>query len=184
MRIPKDGYFAHRAMLGRLGGRGTSPHPHHRPLELPARREEERLCGIERGEGGAFRNGVSQGFGEQSYRFLYTFPGMEWQPGALKAVGYDGLGNKLCETELVTAGPPAAIRLNAHTGPQGLLANGSDLALVDVEVVDAQGRRLSYRAHSDSLRSQRTRRVAGGMAQGPGELHLVQSLPVEGASIA
>ena len=36
---------------------------------------------------------------------------------------------------------PCAIRLTLHTGPQGLRADGSDVALIDFEVVDAQGRR-------------------------------------------
>ena len=35
----------------------------------------------------------------------------------------------------------AAIKLTLHTGPKGLQADGSDVALVDFEVVDAQGRR-------------------------------------------
>ncbi len=38
-------------------------------------------------------------------------------------------------------GEPAAIKLTVHTGPHGLQADGSDVALVDFEVVDAQGRR-------------------------------------------
>jgi beta-galactosidase len=40
-----------------------------------------------------------------------------------------------------TAGPARAIKLTVHTGPKGLLADGSDVAFVDFEVVDAQGRR-------------------------------------------
>ena len=36
---------------------------------------------------------------------------------------------------------PAALKLTAITAPQGMRADGADLALVQVEVVDAQGRR-------------------------------------------
>ena len=43
--------------------------------------------------------------------------------------------------EIVTAGEPKALKLMLHTRPEGLLADGSDVAFFDVEVVDAQGRR-------------------------------------------
>ena len=41
--------------------------------------------------------------------------------------------------ELTTAGPPAAIKLTLHTAPGGVRADGEDIALIDVEVVDAKG---------------------------------------------
>lgn len=72
--------------------------------------------------------------------FVYAFADVAFAPGTLKAVGVSG-GKTVCETQLETAGEPKAIRLTVHTGPGGLQANGSDVALVDFEVVDAQGRR-------------------------------------------
>jgi beta-galactosidase len=42
---------------------------------------------------------------------------------------------------LATAGPPAAIRLTPLLGPKGLEADGADVALINVEVVDANGHR-------------------------------------------
>jgi beta-galactosidase len=42
---------------------------------------------------------------------------------------------------LQTAGEPRSIKLTLHTGPNGLQADGSDVALIDFEVVDSQGRR-------------------------------------------
>jgi beta-galactosidase len=50
-------------------------------------------------------------------------------------------GQIVAQEELKTAGPAAAIKLTVHTGPQGLQADGSDVALVDFEVVDANGNR-------------------------------------------
>ena len=41
-----------------------------------------------------FLNDVSVGFGEQSYRFLYTCKDVEWKPGAIRAVGYDSEGQE------------------------------------------------------------------------------------------
>src|SRR3989442_3910624 len=84
-----------------------------------------------------FVNGKSQGRGVQSSHFLYTFKNVLWEPGGVKAIGYDARGKKICETEIKTAGKPFGIRLSVHTGPSGLRADGSDLALIDVEAVDA-----------------------------------------------
>ena len=47
----------------------------------------------------------------------------------------------VCRDQRVTAGPPVSIRLTLHTAPAGLQADGGDVAFVDIEVVDANGRR-------------------------------------------
>ena len=71
---------------------------------------------------------------------IYAFPGVAFAPGTLRAVARRA-GKVVAQEELQTAGPPAALRLSARTGPGGLRADGSDVALIDVEAVDAQGRR-------------------------------------------
>ena len=72
--------------------------------------------------------------------FVYAFPDVAFAPGTLKAVATQG-GKVMAQEQLKTAGPAAALRLTPHLGPRGLLADGSDVALVDFEVVDAQGNR-------------------------------------------
>jgi beta-galactosidase len=72
--------------------------------------------------------------------FIYAFTNVAFAPGSLKAVATQG-GKVVAQHELQTAGDPAAIKLTLHTGPKGLQADGSDVALIDFEVVDAQGRR-------------------------------------------
>ena len=72
--------------------------------------------------------------------YIYAFPDVGFVPGTLKAVASKG-GKAVAEHQLETAGEPKAIKLTLHTGPQGLQADGSDVALIDFEVVDAQGRR-------------------------------------------
>ena len=72
--------------------------------------------------------------------YVYAFPDVAFAPGALKAVATKG-GKVVAQHEIQTAGEPKAIKLTLHTGPQGLQADGSDVALIDFEVVDAQGRR-------------------------------------------
>jgi len=72
--------------------------------------------------------------------YVYSFPDVGFAPGTLKAVATLG-GKVVAQQELQTAGEPKALRLTVHTNPQGLQADGSDVALIDFEVVDAQGRR-------------------------------------------
>ena len=86
-------------------------------------------------------NGRSLGRGKRSYQFLFTFPDVVFQPGTLTAIGLDASGREVSRHELHTAGSPAALRLHAIQNPEGFQADGADLALVEVEVVDAQGRR-------------------------------------------
>ena len=72
--------------------------------------------------------------------FIYAFPNIAFAPGTLKAVATKG-GAVVAQEELKTAGPAQALRLTPHAGPHGLRADGSDVVLVDFEVVDASGRR-------------------------------------------
>ncbi len=72
--------------------------------------------------------------------FVYEFPDITFEPGTIKAVASKD-GKVVAQEEIKTAGAPAAIKLTLHTGPKGLQADGGDVALVDFEVVDAQGNR-------------------------------------------
>lgn len=44
-----------------------------------------------------FVNNRSLGFGKQSNRFLFTFPDVQWQSGAIRAVGYSAAGQPVSE---------------------------------------------------------------------------------------
>ena len=72
--------------------------------------------------------------------YVYAFPDITFEPGTIKAVASKG-GQVIAQQELKTAGAPASIKLTLHTGPKGLQADGSDVALIDFEVVDADGNR-------------------------------------------
>ncbi len=72
--------------------------------------------------------------------YIYQFPDVTFKSGAIKAVASKG-GKEVAHQEIQTAGEAKAIKLTLHTGPKGLIADGSDVALIDVEVVDTQGRR-------------------------------------------
>jgi hypothetical protein len=179
MRLPKDGYFAHQVMWD---GWVEVERPRiyiigHWNYAPGTRKDVSVVSSADKVE--LFVNDKSLGFGEQSSRFLYTFKNVEWQAGSLRAVGYDAGGRPLVETWKKTAGPPAAIRLTVHTGPRGLLANGSDVALVDVEVVDALGQRSPIALNLINFSVTGPAEWRGGIAQGPDNYILSKSLPVE-----
>lgn len=72
--------------------------------------------------------------------FLYAFPNVTFEPSVMEAVATTD-GKVVARHEIKTVGDPKALRLTVHTGPAGLQANGSDVALIDFEVVDDQGSR-------------------------------------------
>ncbi|MFT3829103.1 MAG: DUF4982 domain-containing protein [Opitutaceae bacterium] len=130
--------------------------------------------------GAARESSDSESTVRQRHRFLFTLPAIAWEPGTLTAVGYDASGAKACEASHTTAGEPAALRLSVHTGPGGLRADGADLALYEIEVVDAQGRRCPTALNTVEFSLSGPAEWRGGLAQGPGNFILAPTLPVEG----
>ena len=180
LRIAKDGYYAHQVMWD---GWVEPEHPRthligHWNYRAGTVKNVDVVSNGEKVE--LFLNGKSLGFGQQSYRFLYTFQNVTWQPGTLRAVSYDAAGQVVSEAEHQTAGPAVALRLTLTTSPTGLHADGTDLALVQVEVVDAQGRRCPTALNMVNFALSGPAEWRGGLAQGPGNYILARSLPVEG----
>ncbi|KAA6432327.1 glycoside hydrolase family 2 protein [Rufibacter glacialis] len=125
-------------------------------------------------------NGKSQGFGTRSDGFLFTFKDVAWQEGTISAVGYDANNKEVCSYALKTVGAPVALRLTPIKRPTDFLANGHDLALVEVEVVDAQGNRCPTALNMISYTLDGPAEWRGGMAMGPGNYVMAKSFPVEG----
>ena len=124
-------------------------------------------------------NGKSVGFGKRSYDFLFTFENVKYEPGTIKAIGYDSSGSQICTHSRKTAGEPAAIRLTAHTAPNGFTADGADLMLCEVEVVDGKGNRCPTAFNMIDFDLSGPALWRGGIAQGENNYILAQSLPVE-----
>ncbi|MES2658151.1 MAG: DUF4982 domain-containing protein [Verrucomicrobiota bacterium] len=179
MRIPKDAFYAHQVMwngwvdvekpAAYIVGHWNYESTVKKPIYVVSSADKVELL----------VNGKSLGFGEQSSRFLYTWKDVQFQPGTIKAVGYDSKGRKLCETEKKTAGAPVALKLTPLTAPGGLLADGADMALVEVEVVDAKGNRCPTAFHTVSFNLSGPAEWRGGIAQGPDNLILSKDLPAE-----
>ena len=166
MRIPKDAFYVHQVMWNGwvepekpqtyIIGHWNRPTPDpsreggaSKPIAQPDNGVTTPLPSRE-GQGGGspvyvvstadevelFLNGRSMGKGKQSYRYLFTFDNVAFEPGTLEAVGSDGSRYKL-----ETAGEPYQLKLTAIENPEGTKADGADMVLFQVEVVDKQGRR-------------------------------------------
>ena len=180
MRIPKDGFYAHQVMWDGWVD-VEKPRAHivgHWNYQPGAKKAVTVISSADKVV--LHLNGKPLGTGRQSERFLFMFDDVAWQPGELKAIGFDAGGKQVCEAVLTTAGAPAALKLTAITSPAGLQADGADLALVQVEVVDAQGRRNPVALDTIKFDIDGPAEWRGGIAQGPDNHVLAQTLPVEG----
>jgi beta-galactosidase len=82
--------------------------------------------------------GDSRPMGNTGY--IYAFPAVKFEPGKISAFATVN-GTNVAEDEIETAGEAKAVKLTPHISRDGFLADGSDVAFFDVEVVDGQGRR-------------------------------------------
>jgi beta-galactosidase len=147
MRLPKEIYFAHRVIQSEqpdlhILGHWTYPVA---PTEGPDAGKGATvktiyvIANTESVE--LFVNGKSAGVNSKpDSGWIFAFPNITFAPGTLKAIG-NNAGKVAAQQVLTTAGAPAAIRLSPIVGPTGFQADGEDIALVDVEVIDAKGER-------------------------------------------
>jgi len=143
VRLPKEAYFVEQVMQNEkpdihIIGHWSYPEkqPNGNPTVKTMYVVANNVDSVE-----LFVNGASKGkVTTPDSGYLYTFPNIAFEPGTIKAVGYKGTAAVASYT-LTTAGPPAAIKLTLHTAPGGVRADGEDIALIDVEVVDAKGNR-------------------------------------------
>jgi beta-galactosidase len=136
VRLPKEIYFAHRVMQNvkpeiHIVGHWTYPENTRKTVYVIANTQAVEL----------FLNGKSlQKVSTAADGYVFAFPGVSWEPGTLRAVGYNK-EQEVCRHELATVGPAKRLRLTPIVGPAGWRADGQDVALVDVEVVDENNHR-------------------------------------------
>ncbi|MBF4494778.1 DUF4982 domain-containing protein [Flavobacterium sp. MR2016-29] len=179
MRIPKDGFWAHQVMWDgwvdvekyrtHIMGHWNYNDAVVKNIYVVSTASKVEL----------FLNGISQGFGKRSSEFLFTFENITWKSGTIKAIGYDDEGIILSEDIKSTAGDPSEIRLKLNTHPQGLSADGADVALIEVEVVDKNGNRCPISNDLISFSMDGPATWLGGIAQGPKNYILSKEIPVE-----
>ncbi|MFV0471825.1 MAG: DUF4982 domain-containing protein [Paludibacteraceae bacterium] len=191
MRVPKDAFFAHQAMwngwvdVEKHGSyiAGHWQQAYNPPVDgqNPIPRDTKEVLVVSTGERvELFVNGKSQGLGKRSSGFLFKFNDVKWEKGTVEAVTYDDKGNILCRTKKETAGKPEKITLKLMKAPDGFKADGADLVLVEVEVVDKEGRRCPLDNTMIDFDLQGNAEWRGGIAQGKeGNYVLEKQLPVE-----
>lgn len=137
VRLPKQAYFVYRVM------QNTAPDIHiigH--WNYPANTEKTIYVAANHCDAvELFVNGKSKGVIQaQPNGYIFAFPRIKFAAGRIAAVAKAG-GRIVAQDNIETSGDAKALKLTAHVSPDGLQADGSDVALIDVEVVDAQGRR-------------------------------------------
>ena len=179
MRIEKDAFYAHQVMWdgwvdtekdqAYIIGHWNYPDNTVKPVQVVSTGEEVEL----------FLNGNSLGKGKRQYNFLFTFDNVAFKPGKLEAVSYNKAGKEISRYAVNTAGEPASLKLTAIQNPEGFHADGADMTLIQVEVVDKDGQRcpLDNRTIQFTLKGQAEWR--GGIAQGKNNHILDTNLPVE-----
>jgi len=178
LRIPKDTYFAHQVMWDGwvdienpriyIVGHWNYDDGTVKPVYVVSNTESVKL----------FLNGRELPDPEQRFQFLFTCRDVAFAPGKLEAVGYNG-GREVTRYTLETAGKPTAIKLTRMEDPSGWKADGADVALVQIEVVDAQGRRCPLANDMIHYELEGPAEWRGGLAQGPDNYILAKDFPVE-----
>lgn len=141
MRIAKDGFWAHQVMWDGW----VTPEQDHTYIVGHwnyADTVKKPVYVVSSGEDVELRlNGKKLDITpRRDYQFLFTFEDVAFAPGTLEAISYRD-GKEVSRYVIETAGAPAGLRLTPITNPLGWKADGADMALVEVEVVDKQGRR-------------------------------------------
>lgn len=178
LRIPKDSYFAHQVMWDGwvdienpriyIVGHWNYDKGTVKPVYVVSNTESVKL----------FLNGNEISGLKRDYNFLFTAEGVAFEPGKIEAVGYNA-GKEVARYAIQTAGQPAAIRLSKIENPSGWKADGADVALVQIEVVDAQGRRCPLANDMIHYELEGPAEWRGGLAQGPDNYILAKDFPVE-----
>jgi len=126
-----------------------------------------------------FLNGKSLGFGEKTYNFLHTFKNVSYQSGMLKAISYDSAGKEISNDMKKTAGKPVALKLKLIKSSLAVKADGADMVLVQVEVVDAENQRCPTVFTPVTFKVEGPAEWRGGIAQGKDNFILSKILPAE-----
>lgn len=137
VRLPKEAYYVYRVMQNpapdiHIIGHWSYSQGTVKPIYVAANHCESvelLVNGASRGRCASPQNG-----------YIFEFPAVPFAPGEITALGRAG-DKVVARDEIESAGPAVALKLTPHCGPEGLKADGSDVAFFDVEAVDAHGRR-------------------------------------------
>lgn len=132
VRLPKEAYYVTQAMFRddpqvHIIGHWSYPSGTKKNVYVASNGDHVEL----------FLNGKSLGPGKVSDRYLFTFENVVFEPGELKAVASRD-GRVIATQTKHTVGPAAALLIARL--PRRPIADGADIALFDIQAVDAKGR--------------------------------------------
>lgn len=144
--LPKDRYWLYRSHWFK-DGHTVHILPH---WTWPGREGEVTpvYCYTDGVEAELFINGKSYGRERKDQvarlnRYRIRWNDVKYEPGEIKVVAYDEMGNKIGEDTRRTAGSPARLTLSTEVSddskPLTLRADGKDLAFITVTMVDKDG---------------------------------------------
>lgn len=137
VRLPKQAYFVYRVMQSatpdiHIIGHWTYPTNTVKTIYVAANHSDS----VE-----LFVNGKSLGVVKTpTDGYIFAFPKIQFEAGKISAVA-KSVDKVVAQDEIETVGEAKKLKLTPQVSPNGLQADGSDVAFFDVEVVDAQGRR-------------------------------------------
>jgi len=137
VRLPKQAYYVYRVMQNPLPDIHIIGH-----WNYPANTVKTIYVAVNHCDSvELWVNGKSLGVSKSPMNgYIFAFPQIKFAAGKISAVAKSA-GKIVAQDEIETAGEAKSLKLTPHVSPNGLQADGSDVALFDVEVVDAQGRR-------------------------------------------
>lgn len=165
MRIPKDAFYAHQVMWdGWVDDLRPRTHIVGHWNYTPGQRIPTVYVVSNADSVALMQGGRVVPQAARSSRFLFIYKDVEYSADKLMAVGYDKQGREVSRHELATAGRPHRLRLTPMCHPAGWRADGADVALVQVEVVDSLGRRCPLDNSTVSFRLKGRAEWLGGIA--------------------
>jgi beta-galactosidase len=137
VRLPKQAYYVYRVMQSATPDVHIIGHWNYPTNTVKTIYVAANHCdGVE-----LFVNGKSTGICQTPTNgYIFAFPQIQFQSGRISAAAQSA-GRIVARHEIESAGSPARLKLTPYVGPNGFLADGSDVAFFDVEVVDSEGRR-------------------------------------------
>ncbi len=140
--LPKEGYFANKVLFNATDATYIIGHWNYTPgtvktvyVVAPRTFANVKLYVNSTEYTGTVSNG-----------YLWTFNNVAYVANStVTAIGYDSSNNAIpgSSSSKTSHGAPVSLKLTMVNNPEGIKANGSDIVLVDVEVIDAEGKRCS-----------------------------------------
>ncbi len=136
VRLPKEAYYVTAAMFRddpqvHIIGHWSYPAGTIKNIYVASNADDVEL----------FRNGQSMGHGKLTNRYLFTFENIAFAPGELAAVA-SRAGKIIATDRKHTVGAAVGLRVTPLVAPAGVIADGADIALFDIEAIDAHGDRV------------------------------------------